>query len=162
MNHQGFFELLGDRDLLSKCGLLDGMRGVVVVKVEPRLADCDDRGILAGFVNRVTELWCEMLGVVRMNADSRGNSIRMLVGELDRRGHRLGILSTSDRRDALHPRVCRTRQHIVELFMESRVIEVTVGVEQHGVQTTTQGDSSSAGRQATPEPPRSLVQAARA
>ena len=102
------------------------------MKVESGLTDRDDTGLAPLRTHRVTERVVQVLGVMRVYAHRRRDPLGMRGGDVDGRAQRVDVLRAADGDDTLHARISCSREHVVELLVKPRVVEVAVRVEQHG------------------------------
>ena len=116
------------RDVLAKTRLLLRARAVVVVEIQPGLADADHLG-MRRHAHQVRGAHLRLLGhVVRMDPDRAPDPLVVLRQRANRveLGH--------PRADGLHgadARLGRTREHAVEVVAEVGKVQMAVAVDQH-------------------------------
>ena len=116
------------RDMGAEALGLLGARAVLVVEVEPGLADADDLGMARGLDQAVGRALPLLLGLVRMDAD-RAPDIAVALGD---GAHLVELVEPgADGQHAGHAGGAGARQHAGLVARELGEVEMAVAVDQH-------------------------------
>lgn len=134
MYHERQARFSGQRDLRRESVALFGPWRVVVMVVEPALADCNGarRYVLAN--DRQVPVTVEADGVMRVNAGGVPHQSGIVAGDVPRRASGAedipGAAAGADADDRFGPALTCARYYVEAVAVERRVCEVRVGVDE--------------------------------